>query len=266
MAAFNQWERQVLLLVNAPVTEQNVKFLDAWQSYEGGTARNNPLNTTQPAPGATPYNTLSGGGHVWSYPNPSVGAQATAETLKNNYYPDLLQAIRSGDPFSFIAKERLTDSTPNAIEQIRTWGTTGFANALGGNLKVDTAGGIPFAGPVVAAAGAVTSVADALKFVFSYRFLEIAGGGVLVILGLVGLLREVGGPSVSLPGGADRALGDAFDEGRRQGELSQARQAGRRSSVSVPAKQGFEAESQERDLRKARERRSGRGMDTDIPF
>lgn len=251
MAAFSNWERQVLLLVGAPVTNENVAFLDAWQGYEGGSARNNPLNTTQTAPGAAAYNTLPGGGHVWSYPNPSVGAQATAETLQNHYYPDLLQALRSGNPQAFIAKERLTDSSPNAIEQIRTWGTTGFASALQGNLHVDPYGGVPGGATVRAAVGAVGSVEDALKFVFSYRFLEIVGGGVLVVLGLVGLLREAGAsvPLPSLPGPPQPIYGPVSQQPRR-----------------VQKRVGFEPESQERDLREARRRRSGRGMDTDIPF
>lgn len=48
--------------------------------------------------------------------------------------------------------------------------------------------------------GGISSVEDALKFLFSYRFLEILGGGVLIIVGVVGLMREVGIRAPALPG------------------------------------------------------------------
>jgi hypothetical protein len=89
--------------------------------------------------------------------------------------------------------------------------------------------------PVGAAKDAINAIPDALHFLFSYRFLEVLGGGILIIVGVVGLMREVGvkvpGPPIpALPGGADRALMGEYEQGRRQGEAAAARQAGRKQA------------------------------------
>lgn len=55
-------------------------------------------------------------------------------------------------------------------------------------------------GPLGQAGASIGSIGDALSFVFSYRFFEILGGGILIIIGLVGLMREIG-VSVPTPAG-----------------------------------------------------------------
>jgi hypothetical protein len=45
---------------------------------------------------------------------------------------------------------------------------------------------------IIGAASSIDSIEKALKFLFSYRFLEIVGGGALIIVGIVGLMKEVG--------------------------------------------------------------------------
>ncbi|MEY4763206.1 MAG: hypothetical protein RLZZ200_3063 [Pseudomonadota bacterium] len=93
-------------------------FLDQWQPFEGGSP-DNPLNTTQGAPGAVKFNDAG----VKRYPNEDVGVEATAQTLENGYYPNLLNAIKSGD-FS---------NTAAFASEIAKWGTHGFAATLGWN-------------------------------------------------------------------------------------------------------------------------------------
>lgn len=51
---------------------------------------------------------------------------------------------------------------------------------------------------------AVSGIDSAFKFVFSYRFLEIIGGGALILVGLVGLMKEIG-VSVPAPGPVGKA-------------------------------------------------------------
>ncbi len=108
----------------------------------------------------------------------------------------------------------------------------------------------------------IDSVGKALGFLFSARGLEVIGGGLLVLIGLVGLMREVGvnvpgpvgaaagvipvvGPTVARttsagdtftrePGNEGRhneALAAAHEEGVRQGEVANARKAGRQSAA-----------------------------------
>src|SRR5207237_8354923 len=97
-------------------TAGNEQFLDTWQRYEGGTALNNPLNTTQGYPGATNYNSVG----VKNYRTPYDGIQATATTLRNGRYDAILSALRSGDPYAYADKIAVAQA-------IRTWGTGTFA-------------------------------------------------------------------------------------------------------------------------------------------
>jgi len=53
-------------------------------------------------------------------------------------------------------------------------------------------GGLPVVGgPITSVAGAIGSVTDALKFLFSYRGLEVIGGGILILVGIILLGRQV---------------------------------------------------------------------------
>lgn len=105
--------------------------------------------------------------------------------------------------FESIFGKGSADSKYEAITGFSGAAATATAAGQGGSTidKVkDAATGIP--GAIEDAAGEVKSVFD---FLFSYRFLEIVGGGALVLVGLVGLMREVGITPPSLPGGATEA-------------------------------------------------------------
>ncbi len=85
-----------------------------------------------------------------------------------------------------------------------------FATAPGPGTTIEhSAGGGDITGAISGVTGAITgpikSVEDALKFLFSYRFLEIVGGGVLTLLGLYLLARRMGGPSVPIVAAAAAA-------------------------------------------------------------
>ncbi len=61
-------------------------------------------------------------------------------------------------------------------------------------------GGLPVVGgPITSAAGVIGSLEDAIKFVFTFRFLEIVGGGALILLGIYLLGRQLG-VAPSIPG------------------------------------------------------------------
>ena len=66
------------------------KVWAAWQKAEGGTARFNAWNTTEPWPGATNYNPQG----VKNYPNAATGTAATVATLKNGLYPRMVHLYR----------------------------------------------------------------------------------------------------------------------------------------------------------------------------
>lgn len=140
------WRQRILAGIKAPVTPQNVRFVNAWAQAEGGSAANNPFNTTQPMPGASSYNSVG----VRNYTSPEQGIQATIQTLKGpigNYAP-ILAALRQGtDPMA--AAKAVAGSQ---------WGTgTGVERVLGGasipatTTTPTTTTPLPAASPIPAA-------------------------------------------------------------------------------------------------------------------
>jgi hypothetical protein len=118
-----QFAQAVLQGLGIHPTTANVKALVGWQKAEGGhwnnKARYNPLNTTQPEPGAG--NTGSQG-NIKVYKSWDQGVKATVTTLKNGLYGGIIQALKSGNPNSVASA---IGSSP--------WGT-------GGSLVAQTIG------------------------------------------------------------------------------------------------------------------------------
>lgn len=143
MATFPGWQQTVLKLIGAPVNAKTVAWLSAWQVTEGGTAKNNPLNTTQAATGASDLPGNSD--HVKEYPSASIGAAATARTLLNGRYPAIVAALRSGDPAVYVNSDANLGpggtSYNHVVDELKTWGSKGFASDVGSNQYPQQPGG-----------------------------------------------------------------------------------------------------------------------------
>jgi len=112
------WRFRLLRALHARGVSENRRLLGAWQRAEGGSARFNPLNTTEPWPGSWDYNSA----HVKNYRTGTDGLRATAQTLVNGRYDGIVRDLRAGKK---VARQIVTD---NAAE-FDTWGT-GAANVL----------------------------------------------------------------------------------------------------------------------------------------
>jgi peptidoglycan hydrolase CwlO-like protein len=114
------WARALLTRLGMPLTADNIAAIVAWETAEGGhwhnTAHYNPLNTTQPMPGATAMNSVG----VKSYVSWQQGFDATVITLHNGYYGGILAALRKGD--DALAVARAVGASP--------WGTGNFSHLL----------------------------------------------------------------------------------------------------------------------------------------
>jgi hypothetical protein len=89
------WITAMLTAIAAPPTPANIRSITAWIAHEGpyGTqGQNNPLNTTLDMPGATSF----AGTVAKNYPTAAEGIAATAQTLNNGRYGDILLWLRSG--------------------------------------------------------------------------------------------------------------------------------------------------------------------------
>jgi hypothetical protein len=130
-----------------PVTTENVRALTGWAAAEGGhfhnDARYNPLNTTQPAPGAGNTGTQ---GNIKVYRSWDQGLDATVETLRNGRYAPILAALKNGN--SAEAVGAAIGKTP--------WGTNGsLVTRTIGSTPAKPIGSLPTATPAAArAAGA----------------------------------------------------------------------------------------------------------------
>lgn len=185
MATFPGWEQAVLERIHAPVTVQNVLFLRAWQSKEGGSARNNPLNTTQPATGATVLPGNSAG--VKEYPSAAVGADATASTLLNGRYPDVVKALQTGNaPAALVSGKVSVDAV---VSQIRTWGTVHFADMIAQQSK---GAGSGLASAIGGAAKHVPGVQQGVDAVNAVG--DVAGGAVDAAQAVGGFVATITNP------------------------------------------------------------------------
>ncbi|HEY1737547.1 MAG TPA: hypothetical protein VGI86_02490 [Acidimicrobiia bacterium] len=116
-AARTQFATDVLSALGAPQTAQNVQALVAWAQAEGTKAANNPLATTESAPGTTNFNSVG----VKNYPTYAEGVQATVATLTNGRYSNILAALADGSSAQNVAQA--VANSP--------WGTgTGVLRAL----------------------------------------------------------------------------------------------------------------------------------------
>jgi hypothetical protein len=113
-----QWATDLLNQLGLPVTAENIKALGAWAQAEGTKASFNPLATTQSMPGATSFNSVG----VRNYTSYADGIRATAQTLTNGHYPNILAALRAGN--SAVAVAQAVAASP--------WGTgQGVLRVLG---------------------------------------------------------------------------------------------------------------------------------------
>jgi len=118
------WRERILLGVGARPTTENLRFFDAWAHSEGGSAENNPFNTTQVSGQKRNYNDLGSGIGVQRYLTPQQGIDATINTLTNGRYGNIIGALRAGDD-AMKAAAALRDSP---------WGTGALTmKVLGGN-------------------------------------------------------------------------------------------------------------------------------------
>jgi murein DD-endopeptidase MepM/ murein hydrolase activator NlpD len=100
---------KILENLNAPVTDENMKFMYAWRQAEGKGGTYNPFNTSWDLPGSTVMNSHG----VRNYKSLEDGMIATVKTLKNPRYRCIVNGLRDDIGAINVAK----------CESLKTWGT-----------------------------------------------------------------------------------------------------------------------------------------------
>ena len=103
------------LIFSVVIVSSILKFLYALRQAEGGTANNNPFNTTWRLENSTNYGTNSA--KVQEYQTPQDGLKATCKTLKLGYYTCIVDGL-----IDDIGAERISTECNSAL---KTWGTHG---------------------------------------------------------------------------------------------------------------------------------------------
>ena len=108
-----EFYEKILTGINAPITDENMKFLAAWRQAEGAKATNNPFNTTKKMPEDPGMTTFNSAG-VKNYSTPELGISATVKTLLLPYYTDIVKDLRNDAGSMKIASNE---------KPLKTWGT-----------------------------------------------------------------------------------------------------------------------------------------------
>ncbi len=106
---FTTFAQDVLSSIGAQATPENIRGIKAWALAEGTAAANNPLATTRHDANTTDFNSVG----VKNYPSYAEGVEATAATLKNGRYQNILAAFADGS-----SAERIAAAVANS-----PWGT-----------------------------------------------------------------------------------------------------------------------------------------------
>ena len=114
------WERRLLALVGAPGTVENVRFLKAWATAEGGVAKWNPLNVTYQLSYGQSWPLAGNTSGVQNYYKPTAGICATAllliQSVPGASFAGILGDLQAGSRKA----EEIVNRNADAL---RVWGT-----------------------------------------------------------------------------------------------------------------------------------------------
>jgi hypothetical protein len=126
---FNSFIKKLADNLAITLTPDKIKYFLAQRRVENTRAKNNPFATTWPGgkrdtwsvdPGMTRFNSVG----VKNFSNIDSGVKATADTLKLNYYTDLLKALRSDDDMATQLYE------PGVIKGLTSWGGSSYPSKI----------------------------------------------------------------------------------------------------------------------------------------
>jgi hypothetical protein len=228
-AQWRSWAEALLAAINAPVNQTNLDTLWRWTSAEGtfGRASWNFLDTTQGAPGSSNFNSVG----VKSYPSADVGVRATAQTLQNGRYPNILTMLRQSVPAN--------QWNARSQRELSVWGT-------GPGFLASSAGAPNVTGPVTTGSSGIDlnpldAVSSGLKAAGDVVGSAIGTGvsGIIaageILLGAVLVLAGVGLLAVAVLKGSGAAgtVARAIPAGRAVGAATRSRAATSQSTAAA---------------------------------
>ena len=134
MAAWAGWEAEFLKAAGLPLTTSNEAFLNQWNTYDNTNCRNNPIDLSRRMPGSTSCAGLPSGRQARNYTSHAQAASAFAAQLKSGAFPNLLAALRSGQPYE-------VKDPAKVAQDLGKWGSGIFQQAYMNSVTTTSSGG-----------------------------------------------------------------------------------------------------------------------------
>lgn len=124
MATWSGWVSQFLHAANIIDTPPNQRFMNAWAANANHNCANNPIDLSEPMPGAT--NCADNSGvlpKVKAYTTHTQAANAFAFELLQPWAEDIRRALDSGNPYQYKGTDRV-------VSDLVSWGSTKYARVF----------------------------------------------------------------------------------------------------------------------------------------
>lgn len=121
MAVWTGWQLQLLKAANGSQAEITQEFLFDWHSHAASDCRNNPIDISRSASGASNCHKLTSTRTAKNYTSHAQAATAFATEIRSGNFPALLKQLRVADPYE-------APSVSAVVTDLRKWGSPGFAN------------------------------------------------------------------------------------------------------------------------------------------
>jgi len=123
MAAWSGWITDLLAAAKLPYTQGNQTWMGDWHNSADSNCKNNPVDISRGATGATNCHKLTGTRTAKNYRSHGSAQTAFNGQLRSGNFPHLLAALKSGDPYG-VAKPA------DVITDLEKWGSLTFAFEL----------------------------------------------------------------------------------------------------------------------------------------
>jgi hypothetical protein len=145
-----------------PYSEGSLALVNLFVA-EGSKAQNNPDDTIQPEPGATPFNTFDNSLHVWNYPSFQEGLDAVVATLNQPLNSKVVEALRAKSDAEIITAAVATGSSWDGAGSLYLRTLPEVRAAFAADAGVEVPGGNPATPPVTAPTSAPAPVPEVVQ-------------------------------------------------------------------------------------------------------
>ena len=134
MAVWTGWQADLLGRAGLPTAEITQEFLYDWHTHSASDCRNNPIDISHGASGATNCHKLTPTRTAKNYASHSTASGAFSAEIHSGNFPALLRALNSAIPYQ-------QPSISAVVSDLRKWGSPGFATFYKNHANTGSGGG-----------------------------------------------------------------------------------------------------------------------------